>query len=61
MKALIVWHYYENGKLVGYSTTNFEGGDKDLQDCLKKGETNDKEKKKVGGEKVVILQQVILL
>ena len=35
MRAIIVWHYYEDGKLVDYSITDFTGDEGQLHHCLK--------------------------
>jgi len=61
-KAIIVWHYYENGKLVDYSITMFTGDDEQLADCLRNdafGRRSNEGKKK--GERIIILHQVVLL
>lgn len=62
MEAIIVWYYYENGKLVDYSITRFTGSDKQLEDCLRGGAPGGpRNKDKKEGERIVILNQVILL
>jgi hypothetical protein len=61
-KAIIVWHYYKDGKVVNYSTTRFKGDDTQLDDCLKNdvsGKRRNEEKKE--GDTIVILHQVVLL
>ena len=61
-EAMIVWHYYENGKLVDYSITRFTGNHQQLEKCLRDnvfgGPIN---KLKKEGERIVILHQVVLL
>ena len=62
IRAFIVWHYYEDGKLVDYSITRFEGNEVQMDDCLRNdltGEPTNKNKKE--GEKRTILHQVVLL
>lgn len=61
-KAFIVWHYYEDGKLVDYSITSFTGSDSDLDDCLRNDAFREpRNNGKKEGERIVILHQVILL
>lgn len=62
MKAIIVWHYYENGKIVDYSTTQFQGSEEQLMDCLKNDDTGKPTNiGKKDGERVIILHQIVFL
>ena len=62
IKAIIIWHYYENGKIVDYSTTEFTGLPEMLKDCLDNNPSGNKRNidKKVG-ERTCILHQVLIL
>ncbi len=34
LKGLVIWHYYKEGKIVGASTTEFEGTVEQLKEML---------------------------
>ena len=62
MEAIVVWHFYEEGKIVDYSITGFEGERNQLKDCLRRnayGKGRNEEKKEK--ERRVILHQVVIL
>jgi len=62
LKAIIVWHYYKDGKIVDYSTTEFYGSLQKLMDCLDNDPNgNPRNKDKKEGERTCILHQVLIL
>jgi|GEM_PF-3680015 len=61
-RAIIIWHYYENGVLVDYATSRFTGNDAQLDDCIKNDESGKRKNNgKKKGERICILHQLIIL
>lgn len=62
-QAIIIWHYYREGKIIDYAVTDFITGSKeDLIDSLKNdefGKRKNADTKK--GDRITILHDVIIL
>ena len=61
-RAIIVWHYYQEGKIVDYGITDFFGNRDHLLDSLRNnefGERKNSDRKK--GDIISVLHDVIML